>query len=233
MWLPKGFVCWLILWVSLLLSCTCTQTTWCRWHHQRCLFILPVFLARSYGRLHSQGSHSWYYLHGWEGWVWGGGSELHTRLPERQKVRIMDAHHLMISSFRCDFDDTAQYRVSAMNSKGELSAFASVVVKSRFHFCTITPQNSGQNKKYFLCVFLLDQIKNQLWNVFQYNTEDNSVCCYCPQGSKGKLMSSCHHPDVSGTLCLCILHCLFTADFSSIISQWLFLACVIYVLHFT
>lgn len=32
--------------------------------------------------------------------------------------------------FRCDFDDTAQYRVSAMNSKGELSAFASVVVKS-------------------------------------------------------------------------------------------------------
>lgn len=45
----------------------------------------------------------------------------------------MDADHLMISSFRCDFDDTAQYRVSAMNSKGELSAFASVVVKSRFH----------------------------------------------------------------------------------------------------
>ncbi|MEQ2181177.1 hypothetical protein GOODEAATRI_008661, partial [Goodea atripinnis] len=29
----------------------------------------------------------------------------------------------------CDFDDTAQYRVSAMNSEGEQSAFASVVVK--------------------------------------------------------------------------------------------------------
>ncbi|XP_035507775.1 myomesin-1 isoform X3 [Morone saxatilis] len=36
-------------------------------------------------------------------------------------------HSLEIN--RCDFDDTAQYRVSAMNSKGELSAFASIVVK--------------------------------------------------------------------------------------------------------
>lgn len=36
-----------------------------------------------------------------------------------------------VSNSRCDFDDTAQYRVSAMNSKGENSAFASVVVKSR------------------------------------------------------------------------------------------------------
>nr|XP_054607435.1 M-protein, striated muscle isoform X2 [Nothobranchius furzeri] len=36
-------------------------------------------------------------------------------------------HSLEIS--KCDFDDTAQYRVSAMNSEGELSAFASVVVK--------------------------------------------------------------------------------------------------------
>ncbi|XP_059183327.1 myomesin-1 [Centropristis striata] len=36
-------------------------------------------------------------------------------------------HSLEIN--RCDFDDTAQYRVSAMNSQGELSAFASVVVK--------------------------------------------------------------------------------------------------------
>uniref|UniRef100_A0A3Q3LFI9 Myomesin 1b n=1 Tax=Mastacembelus armatus TaxID=205130 RepID=A0A3Q3LFI9_9TELE len=40
-------------------------------------------------------------------------------------------HSLEIN--RCDFDDTAQYHVSAMNSKGELSAYASVVVKSRFH----------------------------------------------------------------------------------------------------
>ncbi|KAL6097689.1 myom1 [Pungitius sinensis] len=36
-------------------------------------------------------------------------------------------HSLEIN--RCDFDDTAQYRVSAMNSKGEQSVFASVVVK--------------------------------------------------------------------------------------------------------
>lgn len=42
---------------------------------------------------------------------------------------MMDNAHAF-SSFRCEFEDTAQYRVSAMNSKGELSAFASVVVKS-------------------------------------------------------------------------------------------------------
>lgn len=45
---------------------------------------------------------------------------------------ITDIDHMMLSSFRCDFDDTAQYRVSAMNAEGELSAFASVVVKSMF-----------------------------------------------------------------------------------------------------
>ncbi|XP_067342214.1 myomesin-1 isoform X3 [Channa argus] len=38
-----------------------------------------------------------------------------------------NVHSLEIN--RCDFDDTAQYRVSAMNSKGEQSAFASIVVK--------------------------------------------------------------------------------------------------------
>ncbi|XP_049912854.1 M-protein, striated muscle isoform X5 [Epinephelus moara] len=38
-----------------------------------------------------------------------------------------NVHSLEIN--RCDFDDTAQYRASAMNSQGELSAFASVVVK--------------------------------------------------------------------------------------------------------
>ncbi|XP_078072190.1 myomesin-1 isoform X2 [Mustelus asterias] len=36
-------------------------------------------------------------------------------------------HSLEINN--CDFDDTAQYRASAMNAKGELSAFASIVVK--------------------------------------------------------------------------------------------------------
>ncbi|XP_043961457.1 M-protein, striated muscle [Gambusia affinis] len=38
-----------------------------------------------------------------------------------------NVHSLEIN--KCDFDDTAQYRVSAMNSQGEQSAFASVVVK--------------------------------------------------------------------------------------------------------
>ncbi|XP_074477554.1 myomesin-1 isoform X2 [Sebastes fasciatus] len=44
---------------------------------------------------------------------------------------ILDSRYSMhsLEINRCDFDDTAQYRVSAMNSKGELSAFASVVVK--------------------------------------------------------------------------------------------------------
>ncbi|KAM4718861.1 myomesin-1 isoform 2-T2 [Anableps anableps] len=38
-----------------------------------------------------------------------------------------NVHSLEIN--KCDFDDTAQYHVSAMNSQGEQSAFASVVVK--------------------------------------------------------------------------------------------------------
>lgn len=46
---------------------------------------------------------------------------------------MMDIVHVTFSSSSCDFEDTAQYRVSAMNSKGELSAFASVVVKSTSH----------------------------------------------------------------------------------------------------
>ncbi|XP_056679726.1 myomesin-1 isoform X2 [Monodelphis domestica] len=48
-------------------------------------------------------------------------------------------HYLEINA--CDFEDTAQYRASAMNVKGELSAYASIVVKrykgeydeTRFH----------------------------------------------------------------------------------------------------
>ncbi|XP_077058076.1 myomesin-1 isoform X6 [Siphateles boraxobius] len=48
--------------------------------------------------------------------------------PGKYKVESSyNVHSLEIN--RCDFDDTAQYRVSAMNSKGENSAFASVVVK--------------------------------------------------------------------------------------------------------
>ncbi|XP_066478906.1 myomesin-1 isoform X1 [Tiliqua scincoides] len=53
-------------------------------------------------------------------------------------------HSLEINT--CDFEDTAQYRASAMNVKGELSAYASVVVKrykgevddSFFHAGTVT-----------------------------------------------------------------------------------------------
>ncbi|XP_013767786.1 M-protein, striated muscle isoform X6 [Pundamilia nyererei] len=48
--------------------------------------------------------------------------------PGKYKVESRySVHSLEIN--KCDFDDTAQYRVSAMNSQGELSAFASVVVK--------------------------------------------------------------------------------------------------------
>uniref|UniRef100_A0A8C4S292 Myomesin-1 n=1 Tax=Erpetoichthys calabaricus TaxID=27687 RepID=A0A8C4S292_ERPCA len=48
--------------------------------------------------------------------------------PGKYKIESRySVHSLEIN--RCDFDDTAQYRVSAMNVKGELSAFASVVVK--------------------------------------------------------------------------------------------------------
>uniref|UniRef100_A0A673ZKG5 Myomesin 1 n=1 Tax=Salmo trutta TaxID=8032 RepID=A0A673ZKG5_SALTR len=48
--------------------------------------------------------------------------------PGKYKLQSSyNVHSLQID--RCDFDDTAQYRVSAMNSRGELSTFASVVVK--------------------------------------------------------------------------------------------------------
>ncbi|KAM6978017.1 myomesin-1 [Aplochiton taeniatus] len=48
--------------------------------------------------------------------------------PGKYKIASSyNVHSLEVN--RCDFDDTAQYRVSAMNSKGELSAFASIIVK--------------------------------------------------------------------------------------------------------
>ncbi|KAM8881050.1 myomesin-1 isoform 4-T4 [Synchiropus picturatus] len=48
--------------------------------------------------------------------------------PGKYKIESRySVHSLEIS--KCEFDDTAQYRVSAMNAKGEQSAFASVVVK--------------------------------------------------------------------------------------------------------
>ncbi|XP_028290946.1 M-protein, striated muscle [Gouania willdenowi] len=48
--------------------------------------------------------------------------------PGKYKVESRYNVHLLEIN-RCDFDDTAQYRVSAMNATGEQSAFASVVVK--------------------------------------------------------------------------------------------------------
>uniref|UniRef100_A0A673GYX6 Myomesin-1 n=1 Tax=Sinocyclocheilus rhinocerous TaxID=307959 RepID=A0A673GYX6_9TELE len=48
--------------------------------------------------------------------------------PGKYKVESSYSVHALEIN-KCDFDDTAQYRVSAMNSKGETSAFASVVVK--------------------------------------------------------------------------------------------------------
>lgn len=48
--------------------------------------------------------------------------------------RATEGGHATLSSFRCDFEDTAQYCVSAMNTQGELSAIASIVVKSTLFF---------------------------------------------------------------------------------------------------
>lgn len=69
----------------------------------------------------------------------GGVGYLCTREPLGDRnvcvcIRDIDSAGLLSlsSRFRCDFDDTAQYHVSAMNSSGELSTFASVVVKSMF-----------------------------------------------------------------------------------------------------
>ncbi|XP_064188960.1 M-protein, striated muscle isoform X2 [Anguilla rostrata] len=48
--------------------------------------------------------------------------------PGKYKIdSCYNVHSLEVN--RCDFDDTAQYHVSAMNAKGEMSAYASIVVK--------------------------------------------------------------------------------------------------------
>lgn len=62
-----------------------------------------------------------------------GGRAQYTGPLRSDKMCMMDFVHVIFFYFRCDFEDTAQYRVSAMNSKGELSAFASVIVKSASH----------------------------------------------------------------------------------------------------
>uniref|UniRef100_A0A8C1PHH1 Myomesin-1 n=1 Tax=Cyprinus carpio TaxID=7962 RepID=A0A8C1PHH1_CYPCA len=67
--------------------------------------------------------------------------------PGKYKVESSySVHSLEIN--KCDFDDTAQYRVSAMNSKGETSAFASVVVK-RFKGDVDDSLPSPRLRKYF------------------------------------------------------------------------------------
>ncbi|XP_013916279.1 PREDICTED: myomesin-1 [Thamnophis sirtalis] len=70
---------------------------------------------------------------------------IHTHPGKYEIQSRYGMHSLEIN--KCDFDDTAQYRASAMNVKGELSAYASVVVKrykkgefdeSFFHAGTVT-----------------------------------------------------------------------------------------------
>lgn len=85
-------------------------------------------------------------LHGREAWGWAGGKGGINVILMPQNVYFMEIDQLVVSPFRCDFDDTAQYRVSAMNSQGELSAFASVVVKSRSHQ-PLNPFTHGHENK--------------------------------------------------------------------------------------
>uniref|UniRef100_A0A3B3SFZ4 Myomesin-1 n=1 Tax=Paramormyrops kingsleyae TaxID=1676925 RepID=A0A3B3SFZ4_9TELE len=64
--------------------------------------------------------------------VWYKNNVTIDPLAHAGKYKIESSYNVhSLEVNRCDFDDTAQYRVSAMNSKGELSAFASIVVKSR------------------------------------------------------------------------------------------------------
>ncbi|KAM9774757.1 myomesin-1 isoform 2-T2 [Syngnathus typhle] len=62
--------------------------------------------------------------------VWYKNNVAIDHLANAGKYKIeskYSVHSLEIN--KCDFEDTAQYRVSAMNVKGEVSAYASVVVK--------------------------------------------------------------------------------------------------------
>ncbi|XP_023694659.2 myomesin-1 isoform X1 [Paramormyrops kingsleyae] len=62
--------------------------------------------------------------------VWYKNNVTIDPLAHAGKYKIESSYNVhSLEVNRCDFDDTAQYRVSAMNSKGELSAFASIVVK--------------------------------------------------------------------------------------------------------
>ncbi|XP_064409654.1 M-protein, striated muscle isoform X2 [Latimeria chalumnae] len=81
--------------------------------------------------------------------------DVHTS-PGKYKIESQyGVHSLEIN--KCDFDDTAQYRASAMNIKGELSAYASLVVKrykgeydeTSFHAGTATlPLSFGPSYSY-------------------------------------------------------------------------------------
>ncbi|KAM8967470.1 myomesin-1 [Pelodytes ibericus] len=58
--------------------------------------------------------------------------------PEKYKIeRGYGLHSLEIS--KCDFDDTAQYHASALNVKGEVSSYASLVVKRYKGDLDVTP----------------------------------------------------------------------------------------------
>lgn len=58
-------------------------------------------------------------------------------LMDHMSVFVL-SNMVLLSHYSCDFSDTAEYRISALNVKGESSAFASVIIKSR---CTHLPEN--------------------------------------------------------------------------------------------
>ncbi|MBN3279839.1 MYOM2 protein, partial [Polyodon spathula] len=53
--------------------------------------------------------------------------------PDKYKIESRYSVH-SLEIYKCDFEDTAQYRASAMNVKGELSTIFSIVVKSRRYY---------------------------------------------------------------------------------------------------
>uniref|UniRef100_H3ASF7 Myomesin-1 n=1 Tax=Latimeria chalumnae TaxID=7897 RepID=H3ASF7_LATCH len=81
--------------------------------------------------------------------------DVHTS-PGKYKIESQYGVHSLEINKPCDFDDTAQYRASAMNIKGELSAYASLVLgykgeydETSFHAGTATlPLSFGPSYSY-------------------------------------------------------------------------------------
>uniref|UniRef100_A0A3Q2YC56 Myomesin 1 n=1 Tax=Hippocampus comes TaxID=109280 RepID=A0A3Q2YC56_HIPCM len=97
-------------------------------------------------------------------------------LAKASKYKIeskYSVHSLEINS--CDFEDTAQYRVSAMNVKGEVSAFASIVVKSK-----------SRPKTSLLTGFPLDGPVSEYGITFQTHIVDNFGVSF---GREGETLS--------------------------------------------